>query len=611
MSNTAPDNLLRRVRYTPLADLLRGRVTARLDVKTQIETSELPREIKNLVWKIVKRTRLWTSEKVEVAHELIAHFEDGITAGESPPDLITQFGDTKSAAKLIRRAKRRGRPLAWHVLRAIGSILMAIIVIYAFLTARFLLSHPTVKVDYLDAMNRRQLSVGESDRGWPIYREAILALGSRPHTKERDDALIKILDARPGSKYWSQVAPWLREHEKLIELIRKAAAKPVLGFIIGENGSMKDPQLYPTTILPRSISTRDQPMLSVYLPHLNDLRELANVLATDFHWARENGDAARALSDVEAIGNLARQLHKDSEFLLIDHVAIGIWGLQLNCADELIADEKLKPTNDDLQKLAHLLAWPRVAGDILSFKGERMMVHDAIQRAYTDDGNGDGHLTLEGQKLLREIGAIGSWNLSGYSAVFNSILEYASAPVGSSRKAVTEQYDRLMDLADANVTRPIREANWQSYTQQSIAHYDQSTRLRRSVLILMERGLAAIHVRAERNLGHRDGILVAIALELHRREHGQYPKTLDELSPKYLPTLPPDRINGAPLKWRLINGKPLIYSVGADGDDDGGRLPIAPGGKVRKWGAADWSSDKPADGDWVLFPMREEKPDEG
>src|SRR5262249_24615218 len=47
-----------------------------------------------------------------------AHFTDGIASGVSPEDLIQAFGDEANAAQLIRRAKRRNRPLYWHSLRA-------------------------------------------------------------------------------------------------------------------------------------------------------------------------------------------------------------------------------------------------------------------------------------------------------------------------------------------------------------------------------------------------------------------------------------------------------------------------------------------------------------
>src|SRR5687767_12453383 len=115
MSDVAPENLWRRLRYTPARDLVRGRISGSLDVKGTISRSDLPAPAKDLVLRVVKRTRLWLSEKVEVADELLSHFADGIESGTSVGTLIEKFGDERQAAKLIRRAKKRNRPLPWHI----------------------------------------------------------------------------------------------------------------------------------------------------------------------------------------------------------------------------------------------------------------------------------------------------------------------------------------------------------------------------------------------------------------------------------------------------------------------------------------------------------------
>src|SRR5436853_3243847 len=130
MSDVAPDNFLRKLRYTPARDLLRGRISGRLDVKWTIARSDLPMPAKDLISRVVKCTRLWLSEKVDVADELIAHFADGIESGASAESLIEKFGDERQAAKLIRRAKKRNRPLPWHILRALGWMLAAMLAIY-------------------------------------------------------------------------------------------------------------------------------------------------------------------------------------------------------------------------------------------------------------------------------------------------------------------------------------------------------------------------------------------------------------------------------------------------------------------------------------------------
>jgi hypothetical protein len=67
---------------------------------------------------------------------------------------------------------------------------------------------------------------------------------------------------------------------------------------------------------------------------------------------------------------------------------------------------------------------------------------------------------------------------------------------------------------------------------------------------------------------------VACALERYRLAHGEYPDTLDAISPQFTEKLPHDIINGQPLHYRReANGQFILYSVGWNEKDDGG-LPV-------------------------------------
>jgi hypothetical protein len=114
MSETVQSNLLHRLNNTPLRDLLRGRITGRLGYESTILRANLSPQIRDLIRRVVRGTRLWRLEKVDVASELIAHFLDGREAGATFEQMIESFGDEKAAARLIRRAKIRNRPLLWH-----------------------------------------------------------------------------------------------------------------------------------------------------------------------------------------------------------------------------------------------------------------------------------------------------------------------------------------------------------------------------------------------------------------------------------------------------------------------------------------------------------------
>jgi hypothetical protein len=78
----------------------------------------------------------------------------------------------------------------------------------------------------------------------------------------------------------------------------------------------------------------------------------------------------------------------------------------------------------------------------------------------------------------------------------------------------------------------------------------------------------AAEAEAERRI-----LLTAFALERYRLKHGSYPSTLAPLAPEFLKTVPVDFMDGQPLRYRLRDdGRFLLYSIGLDGVDDGGRI---------------------------------------
>ncbi len=83
---------------------------------------------------------------------------------------------------------------------------------------------------------------------------------------------------------------------------------------------------------------------------------------------------------------------------------------------------------------------------------------------------------------------------------------------------------------------------------------------------------------------------VACALERYRLARGEYPETLDALTPQqFIEKLPHDVVNGQPLHYRRTdNGQFLLYSVGWNEKDDGGTVVMTKVGTVDR-----------ENGDWV------------
>jgi len=382
-------------------------------------------------------------------------------------------------------------------------------------------------------------------------------------------------------------------------------AAPHLGFIYGLNGSMRDEELWPAGATKHwyAPSPMGGSVMSVLLPHLSDLRQLAEAIALDARFAQDKKDPQRVMRDLEVLVNLPEQLHRDSVFVVVDIVALGLREFALQAIQDVLMDENFKLSDADLQNLAHLLARPKLAADVMSFSGERIMIHDVIQRCYTDDGSGNGYLNLEGQRFLKAIGAASvKPSPDDHRLLTDAATSALTVAFSASRKDVQEKFDLMMDNAETNLRIPMRQARWEAYQQRTITERSVVNQLRRPVSSLFLYSLGTAQARAELYLGHRDGIVAAIALELYRRRHSAYPSSLDSLVPQYLPEVPADRITGEPVKYKLVDGKPLIYSVGADQDDDGGKPPR---GKNSWISAANWLITKEGakDGDWVLFPQ--------
>jgi hypothetical protein len=110
-----------------------------------------------------------------------------------------------------------------------------------------------------------------------------------------------------------------------------------------------------------------------------------------------------------------------------------------------------------------------------------------------------------------------------------------------------------------------------------------------------------------------DTAIIACALERYRLVHGQFPESLQALtSPlgtpaegsrttRFIDKLPHDIINGEPFKYHFTkDGQYVLYSVGWNETDDGGRVYV---GKGSERNPRHGGSDAPQEGDWVWQPL--------
>lgn len=232
----------------------------------------------------------------------------------------------------------------------------------------------------------------------------------------------------------------------------------------------------------------------------------------------------------------------------------------------------------------------------IDFTDERMFIKDVIQRIYSDDGRGDGRVTLQG---LRELAVtLRPSNNRDLPALAIPPIRVAILPAAAafmaSRADITAQCDRLYALAGEDAQLPLwqRHANAQYYKAAIALKTDPVKNLRYLPLSILLPSLSNMADNMDASRAQHEALMAALALDVYCEKAGHYPANLNELVPQFLPAVPLDHSTGQPLRYKLLNGRPLLYGLGLDGKDDGGV----------------WTDTKtkyprvPTTGDWVLYP---------
>jgi hypothetical protein len=83
--------------------------------------------------------------------------------------------------------------------------------------------------------------------------------------------------------------------------------------------------------------------------------------------------------------------------------------------------------------------------------------------------------------------------------------------------------------------------------------------------------LAKAVIRDADQVAHLRAARAALAVERFRRTHdGMPPESLEALVPSLLATVPADPYDGKPLRFKKLEPGYVVYSIGSDGQDDGG-----------------------------------------
>lgn len=622
------------VRHSPIA----RRVRAHRHVAPLLAESGLPKPVQDRINAIVRKTRLWADERADVCRELIAHAQDAAHADQPVPAILESLGDPRPIAKLIRRSVKRKRGIIYQTriwcTRALAASVLLTILAYGALTARFYAGSPNIRTDYTALLNEPLEQLADEDRAYLVYEDARIAWGVEEERLQ--DATLTADDdqPQPGVHLIPALPPEHPDHAMVTDAVRAfrptldavaaATQRPALGrpySPLGEHVETSGTKRWVTQPPPPK-EDPDAWMINILLPDLGHTRALARLLAYDATLAAAETNADRTTHNLTALLDMSAQLGREP-FLISGMVAIAIHELACQTTRQIAHEHPDLLERDHLIALSHTLARTRSTGLTLNYDTEAMFFDDFLQRAYTDDGAGDGRLTPEGFKLLTTIAD----DYQDFGPVPGEELGPAIAAVtpaymalDQGRRAQHDAYHHYINLAreiDHAGPHRIGELDATLARALEIGGIPMRAQPVFSFLPALSQAVATRY----RALASADATSALLAVLAHRRATGNLPESLEDLVPTLLPELPADPFDpGNPIKYARTNDTFTLYYAGADGDDDAGTPPPtdAPRAKTaaarvndlaRRYRPALNDEGRPyrtndPDGDWVLYPPR-------
>lgn len=499
---------------------------------------------------------------------------------------------TWNAARRSRR--RRGCLLLVVLPLGIVSIMLA------WAGLRFL-DEPVLSRNFTAEFNARFDTIPEDQKAWPLYKQAIL---DRLPVQPSGD-LILHWPTFPGGPMWDETPAQIEKLQPALDMARLAAARPWLGLHMSDRF---DPDIaraqaaaYGQPYSPEPSGENNPMLLTILLPDLSYMRHFAQDLSVENYLAAEAGQGERIVPNFEAMLGFA--LHaRESETLIGQLVQIAIEALAERQLGQILSAYPGLFTTDQLARLQHAFTTIGRSGHApaegitrfhLTMTMERAFFYDIVQRSFSDDGHGDGHMTLQGSRMFSEVGSLS--NNTGEGA--------AAALLSASRRQTVEKYDSLMDRFEAAAAkRPWERQPGELALDSEVERLYSSPlgKLRYPLITMLMPALSKAALNKDLADARRDAAITSIALARYHADHQHYPASLSDLLPDYLPALPLDPVDGQPLRYLLTPQGPILYSLGIDEDDDQGRAPPNPDHAqplARIYSATD------TDGDWVLYPV--------
>jgi len=510
---------------------------------------------------------------------------------------------------LLRRAKKRCRPL-WRTVVArtfqtIGALILCFILYCVYIS----LGEPTININYVERANRlARPAVDESLNAAPLYQKAIHAYKEPPYVQEEGEfpgpfvmerakfkrrrqpepkkALVStpLLVAIEG-KDWigelneqglSAMQQWIASNTEALEYFMQASEKPYCWW---------------------HRRAKDNIVIAALMPELNSIRKLSQLTYWHTQLKAYEGDTEAAIEDILACYRAGMHF-KGPRSLIEQIVGIAVQAMAVKNGfvmlhNEQMDDVLLKRFQDELEILSDKDFCT------IDYRVERFVGMDFIQRCYTDNGDGSGHL-IPGRvrEYLRVVGQDDSESgLAGYAG------SLAMSLVAANR----EQMTRELEKCYASAQRWVQKTPWQLKKEDVDAELGtrkwlDSIYIGYWPLRVLAPAFARVSELSYRSRAQIEALVTTIAAIRYKRAHGDYPESLDRLlEADLLKELPMDPYSDKPLVYRRTHDGFILYSLGPDFDDDGGEVPESPAAEPRWF---QW----PEKGDAVFWPFETCRP---
>ncbi|MBN2455292.1 MAG: hypothetical protein JXB29_01950 [Sedimentisphaerales bacterium] len=553
-----------------IAKLIFGRRSARIP-----RFKHLPAGCDEFVKLILRNMRYRREVRADVGTELAGHFEDKLKDCKSDQErqekvqqLIENFGDAKLLGVLLRRAKKRCRPLWRTIVARMTQAIVIIFVCLIFYIVWFFSGKPSVTTDYIAELNRLvQPEAAESMNAAPLYHKA---------AKMYED-LPKEISALLGKRYYEateedkqRIKICLNEHNDVLKLVVEGTKKPYYW-----RNYEGDPN--------------SRSVLSILLPHLSEIRKLMYSLCWRANLFVDEGMYDKAFEDLKACYRLGQHLKGDKTFIE-QLLGMAIEALSASTIRDILNQRQIEATilaqlQQDLEQM--------ISGEdfIMNLKFEKLCMYDEIQRCFTDDRFGGGHLYLP--RLQPISGLTGSKAIESYilDRLWMAPIHFLfTHPNKLETKQMADDYYAFGEDMAGKSPAQIRAEGID-------VEKETAEMIKKNILLnILAPAFGKVHEISYRNKADTEATLVIIAMSRYRQDVGTYPEKMEALiTAGYLKQLPMDPWSDKPLVYKKTDDGFMLYGVGSNFKDDSGEAARGDKGRVKKY--AD-------EGDWVFWPVQ-------